>query len=113
MDRGEILRCGSVEEIQRQLTQTRKLSLVVLDDPQKAVSLIRSFADVTLEHCCDQTIALTMSKGPETIADLNTFLVSNGVRIIELREEKTDLEDLFMAVSSQEKKPNPSLQTGL
>lgn len=113
MDHGIIKRFGSVDQIHSDLARTRTVRIAVLDDPQKAVSLIRTFPDVTFEECRGNAIRAVLHKGPETIADLNSFLVSRGVRITELKEEKKDLEDLFIAVSSQEDKPNPPIQSGV
>jgi len=84
------------------LNPERIVRVVVLDEPQKAVSLLQSFPDAVLKDCSGNTLRLTFTKGPETIARLNALLVSEGVQVIELTEEKKDLEDLFVAISSEE-----------
>jgi hypothetical protein len=43
-----------------------------------------------------------MDKGPEGLADLNTHLVKEGIKVVSFSEQKTDLEDLFMKISSEE-----------
>jgi len=102
MDSGVIKKFGSVEQIQAMLNPERIVRVVVLDEPQKAVSLLQSFPDAVLKDCSGNTLRLTFTKGPETIARLNALLVSEGVQVIELTEEKKDLEDLFVAISSEE-----------
>ena len=48
----------------------------------------------------DKTISITVDAEPQELADLNAHLVEKGVRVVEFYEEKTNLEDLFMKISS-------------
>ena len=43
-----------------------------------------------------------MDGDPEKLAGLNSFLVSEGVKVVSFSERKTDLEDVFMSISSGE-----------
>jgi len=100
MDKGIIKLHGAVDEIQQEIVGATKVNITVLDDCERAVDLIKHFADAELVSVQDNTIIVEMNKGPEGLAYLNTHLVKEGVKVINFSEQKTDLEDLFMKISS-------------
>jgi ABC-2 type transport system ATP-binding protein len=100
MDKGNIKLHGSVDEIQRKIIGAAKVNISVLDDCERAVVLIRQFPDAKLVTVQDNKITVEMDKGPERLAGLNTYLVTNGIKIVGFSEQKADLEDLFMKISS-------------
>lgn len=101
MNQGNIEIYGSVEEINRKVCGTRKVNISVLDDFDNALVLLKQFPDVNIISAGNNTISIEISRGSEEIASLNTYLVSRGIKVVSLFEEKADLEDLFMKISGQ------------
>ena len=102
MDKGNIKLYGAIDEIQQKIIGAAKVNISVLDDCERAVGLIRLFPDAKLVTVQDNKITIEMDKGPEGLAGLNTYLVNHGIKVVSLFEQKTDLEDLFMKISSGE-----------
>lgn len=103
MDKGQIRYFGSVEQIRELCTPERIIRFRVLGDPQKALALLRDFPDAVVKDCRDTVILLAVRGGLETAAQLNAFLVGRGIPVVELAEEKKDLEDLFLAISASKR----------
>jgi len=102
MDKGRIKLHGAVEEIQQKIAGSAKVNISVLKDCDRAVDLIKKFKDAELITVENNNITVEMDKGPEGLADLNTLLVKEGIKVVSFSERKTDLEDLFMKISSEE-----------
>ncbi|MHC4692991.1 MAG: ABC transporter ATP-binding protein [Planctomycetota bacterium] len=102
MDKGNIKLHGAVEEIQQKIAGSTIINISVLKDCDKAVELIKKFQDASIITVENNNITVEMDKGPEGLADLNTHLVNEGIKVVSFSEQKTDLEDLFMKISSEE-----------
>ena len=102
MDKGNIKLHGAVEEIQQKNAGSTKVNISVLEDCEKAVVLIKKFPDAKLITVENNNITVETDKGPEELAGLNTLLVKEGIKVVSFSEQKTDLEDLFMKISSEE-----------
>lgn len=102
MDKGNIKLHGAVEEIQQKIAGSTKVNISVLQDCDRAVVLIEKFPDARLVTVQDNKITVEIDKGPEELADLNALLVKEGIKVVSFSEQKTDLEDLFMKISSDE-----------
>jgi ABC-2 type transport system ATP-binding protein len=102
MNEGDIVLHGAVEEIQRKVFDTRKLCISVLDDCEEAIRLIEEFTKTKIETARDNEIIVEISADATELAALNSHLVSKGIKVYSFGEEKTDLEDLFMKISSSE-----------
>jgi ABC-2 type transport system ATP-binding protein len=102
MNEGDVVLHGAVDEIQRKIFDSRKIRISVLDDCDKAVQLIEKFSKTKIETVRDNEIIVEISAGESELADLNSHLVSKGIKVFSFGEEKTDLEDLFMKISDSE-----------
>ncbi|MBW8034640.1 MAG: ABC transporter ATP-binding protein [Planctomycetes bacterium] len=102
MNKGKMVRYGSVDEVQKSISDVKKVNISVLDDRDKAVNLIKEFIKVESIVVNGDTITIEVSAEPEVLANLNAHLVGNGIRVVGFCEEKTNLEDLFMKISSGE-----------
>jgi len=102
MDKGKIKLHGAVEEIQQKIAGSAILNISVLKDCDRAVDLIKKFPDAELITVDNNNITVEMDKGPEGLAGLNAHLVKEGIKVVSFSEQKTDLEDLFMKISSEE-----------
>ncbi|MHC4259447.1 MAG: ABC transporter ATP-binding protein [Planctomycetota bacterium] len=100
MDAGNIVMYGAVDQIQQKIAGARKVTVSVLEDRDKAVTLIKEFPNAKVIVAEDKTITVEMSTALAELAALNKHLVDNGIKVVTFCEEKTDLEDLFMKISS-------------
>jgi ABC-2 type transport system ATP-binding protein len=102
MDEGNIVMYGAVDEIQQKIAGTRKITISVLDDCDRAVLLIKEYPNAKITAVQNNTITVEMNTPLPELAALNKHLVENGIKVVTFCEEKTDLEDLFMKISSSE-----------
>ena len=100
MNKGNIVMQGAVDEIQRKVFDSRKIRISVLEDCDRAVQLIKEFPNVKVETVRDNEIVVDISAGESELAALNSHLVAKGLKVFNFSEDKTDLEDLFMKISS-------------
>lgn len=100
MDKGNIVMYGAVDDIHRKIAGTTRVKLSVLDNCEKAAASIRQFPDVKIIAVSNNVITVELAHGPAEIAALNTHLVNAGIKVTSLFEEKADLEDLFMKIST-------------
>jgi len=99
MNRGKLVLCGSVEDIERQIAGQQAVIVKVLGDVERAETILRGIDAINILTMADHTFTLACGGGPETVAEVNRRLVAEGVAVIELARHKTSLEDLFMTLS--------------
>jgi ABC-2 type transport system ATP-binding protein len=102
MNRGKIILYGPIDEIRRQVYEARRIAISVVGNTDKAVSILKEFPGVISHTTTDNRITVDMKSDEDRLAELNSALVSNGVRVCAFYEQKTDLEDLFMELSGRE-----------
>ena len=102
MNEGNIVLQGAVDEIQRKVFSSRKICVSVIENCDEAVRIIKEFPNTKIEAVRDNEITIEMTAGEPELATLNSHLVTKGVKVYRFCEEKTDLEDLFMKISSGE-----------
>ena len=100
MNDGKIVMHGAVEEIQQKVFDTRKIIISVLDNCEKATELVKEFPNTEIKTVKNNDITLEINAAESELADLNSLLINNGIKVYNFSEKKTDLEDLFMKISS-------------
>jgi ABC-2 type transport system ATP-binding protein len=100
MNKGDIVLHGAVDDIQKQIFGTKKICVSVVDDCDRAVGMIKEFPQVNIESVKDNKITFAVNADETELAALNARLVAQGVKVFSFCEDKTDLEDLFMKISS-------------
>ena len=103
MNEGHMLMYGSVEEIEQKIMGSKKVIISVLENCDKAVSLIKEHSNTKVVAVQNNRITVEVSAGDSELASLNTRLIERGIKVTAFYEEKTNLEDLFMKISSDEK----------
>jgi ABC-2 type transport system ATP-binding protein len=103
MNKGKIELSGAVDEIEQKIMGSRMVDIFVLSNCERAVSLINQLSDAKIITVQDNTITIEITKELEKLADLNAYLVKEGIRVVTISERKTNLEDLFMKISAGEK----------
>jgi ABC-2 type transport system ATP-binding protein len=101
MNKGKIMLYGAVDEIQQKIAGSRKVVVTVMDNCNSATNLVKEFPNTKIIDVQNNTIIVEMSASLEELAELNTHLVNNNVKVVSFCEEKTDLEDIFMKISSE------------
>lgn len=97
MDHGRLLAQGSIADILAQLDSLRKIRLTVLGARPEAERIAARFGEVL--DATDATLTVGLSGDLEQIAQLNAALVQQGIQVVALYEEKTNLEDMFLKIA--------------
>jgi ABC-2 type transport system ATP-binding protein len=99
IERGEMLISGDVQAIMDQVTGGRTLEIRLLDGIDRAAAILEDAPGVRAVRPADSHLQIEFVGSPEAQADLNTLLVSNGLRVLAFTEQSMDLEDIFMKVT--------------
>lgn len=102
MNKGRVVLFGDVNEIQQQLADSRNITIGVLEECDRAVGLIKEFCGAKVTDIHNNKISLRLKATLEELANLNRHLVNNNVKVVTFCESKTDLEDIFMKISTEE-----------
>lgn len=105
IDRGELIACGSVREVQRQVHPHRVFEIEVLSDPKQAEQdLSRLIPEEKLSSLSrlENLIRVELEGNDDELSDVLTELVRLGHSIIGFREVEGDLEEAFLALTSGE-----------
>jgi len=99
IEQGQLLKAGTIEEIQNNDTPHRTISVIVLenlDSLHKTLLQTPRIEQIRIEG--NQLLFETLSSEAD-IAQLLTMLVQKGFKIIEFRPVKANLEDIFMNIT--------------
>jgi ABC-2 type transport system ATP-binding protein len=102
IERGKILRAGTLDEITRQDVLHRTLlvrPLARLDELHKYLLLRPGVEDV---RPSDNALEVDYSGGDEEACDLLAAMIKDGYRVLEFHPQKADLEQIFMNVTRGE-----------
>ena len=99
IERGEMLVSGDVQDIMDQVTGGRTLEIRLLDELDKAADLLAEAPGVRAVRPMDSHLQIDFAGSPEAQADLNTLLITHGLRVLAFTEQAMDLEDIFMKVT--------------
>ncbi|MEM6779283.1 MAG: ABC transporter ATP-binding protein [Planctomycetota bacterium] len=112
IEQGQLLATGSVDEIQRQQSRTRELTIRILERAEDAAVDIRkrlhdpSDTESTPEQTGaskvivdGQLVRFGFDGDLQAQADLISWLVSQGFSIAEVTAHRTSLEDVFLQVT--------------
>lgn len=96
---GRLLAQGSVAEITNRLREKLILVATVDGSVPKAVRLCLQSPGVDEAAAAGSEIRIVFSGTRTAVADLNARLVTGGIRVMSLREEEPDLEQVFLTVT--------------
>lgn len=101
IERGELLAFGPVDHIVRQIQPTRVLEVRVIGSASEAVRHATDTPGVlSSEAASDGELRLEFNGDDEQQADLVKKLVHGGVRVITVKEQQADLEDVFLKLTT-------------
>ena len=96
---GQMVAQGSVAEITDKLREKLILVATVDGSLPKAVRLCLGFPGVDEATAAGNEIRIVFAGTRPAVADLNAKLVGEGIRVMSLREEEPDLEQVFLTVT--------------
>lgn len=102
MDHGTLLVHGKIDEILRQMQSSRRVQITVLDRINEIETFLHTIPAVEIVDRVHQTVTVAMPDDLEQIAQLNTALVHQGFKVVTFYEEKTNLEDIFLKIATNE-----------
>ena len=111
MEGGRLVTSGSVAEIARRVrvrpgsgtAQGRILRLETLSDPQSVVAVLQDYPGVGRVHEGNGALEVEFEGTSQAVADLLASLVGQGIPILSFGEVSSDLEELFLRLTSAEK----------
>jgi ABC-2 type transport system ATP-binding protein len=101
IEKGQLLAQGTVQEITENLQENLTLVLTVDSNVDEAVALCSAIENVEEAVASGNEIRLVFAGTRSLIADLNALLVQHEVRVVSLKEEEADLEQVFLSVTGQ------------
>ena len=102
--RGKLQAYGTLDQIARQLSQTRPMEVLLVDAAQlgTATEIVRRNVEPGAEVTASEVESVVRFRTARTEAELGGLLaalVSAGVAVAQFREIQTDLEEAFMSVA--------------
>lgn len=101
LEKGRMLAFGSVEEVSKMVKENLKLTIILDSDPKPAIDICENFPGVGQLTSNANELHFLFNGARGSIPELIKELVSNEVRIMEVKEEHADLEQVFLSVTHQ------------
>jgi len=99
IEHGEMIAIGNVSQIQAQLMAKRLISIKVMDSPENMISFLSDQEHVQGITEEKNELHIQFSGGDSEQAQLLLKLVQAGFPVVAFSEAKTDLEDVFLAIT--------------
>ncbi len=102
IDHGQLVASGSIEEIQKRISQNRRLVLRLLDNKVIAQEILQSNQHVSSVNVLTEepfSAEVRFSGGEADAANLLENLVGSGVRVALFGEANANLEDVFLQLT--------------
>lgn len=101
IERGRMLAFGSVNDIVKRARAGRHVDVRVIGEVDGAVGVIKSMPHVLrVDVSGPSSFAIEFSGDEQDQAQLLATLIDKGIRVIDFRERKFDLEDVFLQVTT-------------
>jgi ABC-2 type transport system ATP-binding protein len=101
IERGKILETGTIDEVLKKSTQHRTVSIRLLDAAQTKTLLMELLQTPFVENAREvgAEIHFELSGDESAACDILGQLIGKGFKVLEFRQTKEDLEDIFMKVT--------------
>jgi ABC-2 type transport system ATP-binding protein len=99
IERGQLLTSGKIDEIHRQMQPVQLVTFQFHERADEALSLLHSHPHVLAARRENGSVIVEFDQTPEKIYELVKLVVQRDLPLIGLREEKRNLEDLFMKIT--------------
>jgi ABC-2 type transport system ATP-binding protein len=102
LEKGKVVAAGPIEKIKTALQPGLAFRLEVLGGGDAARAALQELPNVGAVSVDGDVLRFAFTASREEVPSLVSGLVSRGVKIVGLQEEKTDLESLFMRLTKGE-----------
>lgn len=101
MEKGVMVKSGKINDINLE-TPKRNMRIEVISEIEKTMTFLKEIENISDVFLKENTINFYFKGALEELADVNSFLVSKGVKVVSFYEKKKNIEDLFMQYSNNE-----------
>jgi len=99
IEAGQLLAFGEVDMILKELAPVKVMKLNVLESTDMAVKILEQSCHVNKIDVKERTIQFEFKGTDDELSDLVKKLVTEGVKLVALQEQKVDLESVFMKIT--------------
>ena len=99
IERGKLLASGSIQEIQKRLRSHRVLRVRVLEDSERAATILKGEQGIRSVENYDHTVTAEFEGEDNDLARLLALLISSGISVHSFAEEPLSLEEAFMMIT--------------
>jgi ABC-2 type transport system ATP-binding protein len=99
IERGQLLMHGPIDDVYRRIRSHRVLEIRVLENLERALSIVRGLPETLNVQSTDHTITAELAADDQKLAALMEELLRSGVRMRGFAEKEPTLEDVFMLVT--------------
>lgn len=101
IDHGQLIACGTKEQLLREMNQEETLSFSVQDMNDEAADELRRHPGLTSIQIIDQTIEITLNSVENVLQDILFILARHQVRIQSFKRTEPNLESLFLTLTGR------------
>jgi len=102
IERGRILAAGSVDDIVQGLSPVRRVTVELAERVEEAAELLRARADVLGVSTDTNHVRFELSAERDRIAEIVRLLATAGIPVLGVRDDRRDLESMFLRVTNGE-----------
>lgn len=107
MEKGRLITNGSLDEIRRRLGERRIIQIQTLSNPSQVERTLQAYPNICAirlnhEYGTSANLEIELSGDENAAADLLEALVNQGIRIVAFHEVVTDLEEVFLHLTTGE-----------
>ena len=102
IEKGKLIYSGSVEGFAEKNRGQVTVWVRVASDPSRAMASLRVRPEVISAEEEEDRIRLTLAPDSQDISFVAETLVGSGAKLVELRRESLDLEEMFLRVTQGE-----------
>ncbi len=101
LEKGRMLAFGTVDEVSKKVKENLKLTIILDSDTAPAKTICENFSGVQQLTVTANELHFLFTGVRNRLPDLLNNLIRNDVRIMEMKEEHADLEQVFLSVTHQ------------
>jgi ABC-2 type transport system ATP-binding protein len=102
IERGRLLASGKIKDIERQMHPVQVVTFQFHDRADEALATLQAHPHVLSARLEGACVVVEFDQSPEKIYELVKLVVQRDLPLIGLREERRNLEDLFMKITQGE-----------
>lgn len=101
LEKGKMLAFGTVAEVSRKVQENVRMTVILANDADPALSLCREFPAIQNLTCNANELHFMFTGARMELSTVLARLVGAGLPVLEFREEQADLEQVFLSVTHQ------------